>query len=91
MSFFFFYFFTHQKKKDKAKKKKTTVTDESADCDPPAPKKVKREKMDTANGTVQNSPDVKGNTGSKPVKVKNLHSTDELMNPAGEQSEVIIP
>ncbi|KAF4071502.1 hypothetical protein AMELA_G00274100 [Ameiurus melas] len=75
------------KKKDKAKKKKTTATEESADCDPPAPKKVKREKMDTANGTVQKSPDVNGNFGRKPVEVKNLHSSDELVNPEGEQPE----
>lgn len=67
-----------------------TGMDESADCDPPAPKKVKREKMDTANGTTQKSPEVNGNFGRKPIKVKNLHSTDELMNPASEQSEVII-
>ncbi|XP_053475086.1 nucleolar RNA helicase 2 isoform X1 [Ictalurus furcatus] len=76
-----------KKKKDKAKKKKTTVTEESADCDPPAPKKVKREKMDTANGTVQKSPDVNGNFGRKPVEVNNLHSSDELVNPEGEQPE----
>lgn len=82
--------FNPQKKKDKTKKKKMTETEESADCDPPAPKKVKREKMDTANGTAQKSPEVNGNFGKKPVKVKNSHSTDELVNPASEQSEVII-
>lgn len=80
---------TRQKKKDKAKKKKTTVTDESAECDPPAPKKVKREKVNTANGTVQKSPDVNGNVGRKLSKVKSLPSSDEHMNPSGEQSEVI--
>ncbi|XP_058240975.1 nucleolar RNA helicase 2 isoform X2 [Hemibagrus wyckioides] len=75
-----------KKKKDKAKKK-MTMTEESADCDPPAPKKLKREKMDTANGTVQSSPDVNGNIRKKPVKVQNLHSSDELVNPAGEPPE----
>ncbi|TSP25434.1 Nucleolar RNA helicase 2 [Bagarius yarrelli] len=58
-----------KKKKDKTKKK-STPTDESADCDPPAPKKLKRAKMDTANGTVQISPDVNGNVGKKAVKKK---------------------
>lgn len=82
-------FLNHQKKKDKAKKK-MTMTEESADCDPPAPKKLKREKMDTANGTVQSSPDVNGNIRKKPVKVQNLHSSDELVNPAGEPPEVIV-
>ncbi|KAF5895641.1 nucleolar RNA helicase 2 isoform X2, partial [Clarias magur] len=76
-----------KKKKDKTKKSKMTVTDESADCDPPAPKKIRREKMDTADGTAQTSPDVNGNIRKKPAKVKNLHSSDELMTPADDQSE----
>ncbi|GAA6079306.1 nucleolar RNA helicase 2 isoform X2, partial [Tachysurus ichikawai] len=72
-----------KKKKDKAKKK-ISIIEESAECDPPAPKKLKREKKDTADGTVQSSPDVNGNVRKKAVKV---HSGDELVNPAGEQPE----
>ncbi|XP_036439166.1 nucleolar RNA helicase 2 isoform X2 [Colossoma macropomum] len=75
-----------KKKKDKTMKKKKAATEEAEDCDPPAPKKIKKEKMDTANGASLKSPDLNGNLKKKPLKVKTSHSSDELRDSSGDQS-----
>ncbi|XP_062864324.1 nucleolar RNA helicase 2 isoform X2 [Trichomycterus rosablanca] len=72
--------------KKKKKTKKIMAATEDSECDPPATKKVKREKMNTANGTVQDSPDVNGNKKNKPLKVNN-DSSDEHVNGTDEQTE----
>uniref|UniRef100_A0A4W4EQQ2 RNA helicase n=1 Tax=Electrophorus electricus TaxID=8005 RepID=A0A4W4EQQ2_ELEEL len=61
------------------------ATEEIEECQPPAPKKIKKEKRDTANGTVQKSLDVNDNL-KEPLKVKTIHSIDELMDSASDQS-----
>lgn len=55
------------------------ATEEEAECNPPSVKKAKREKIDSVNGTAQNSPDVNGNI-NKPLKV----NSDEDVNGEGE-------
>uniref|UniRef100_A0A4W4ERI9 RNA helicase n=1 Tax=Electrophorus electricus TaxID=8005 RepID=A0A4W4ERI9_ELEEL len=72
-------------KKNKTKKNTMAATEEIEECQPPAPKKIKKEKRDTANGTVQKSLDVNDNL-KEPLKVKTIHSIDELMDSASDQS-----
>ncbi|XP_026880775.2 nucleolar RNA helicase 2 isoform X1 [Electrophorus electricus] len=73
------------RKKNKTKKNTMAATEEIEECQPPAPKKIKKEKRDTANGTVQKSLDVNDNL-KEPLKVKTIHSIDELMDSASDQS-----
>ncbi|XP_072526296.1 nucleolar RNA helicase 2 [Salminus brasiliensis] len=69
-----------KKKKDKTKKKAMAALDNSEECDPPAPKKIKKEKKNTAVG----SSDLNGNIKEEPLK--NSHSSDELVNSDSDQS-----
>ncbi|KAI4880014.1 hypothetical protein NFI96_031325 [Prochilodus magdalenae] len=75
------------KKKDKTlKKKKMAPTEEPEECEAPAPKKIKKEKTDTADGASPKTPDLNGNVKKKKLKVKNSHSSEELVEPSCDQS-----
>ncbi|KAL7841834.1 hypothetical protein SRHO_G00255250 [Serrasalmus rhombeus] len=75
-----------KKKKDKTPKKKAAATEEAGDCEPPAPKKTKKEKMDAANGASLKSPDLNGNLKKKPLKVETPHSGEELIDSSSDKS-----
>ncbi|XP_020351090.1 nucleolar RNA helicase 2-like isoform X2 [Oncorhynchus kisutch] len=57
-------------------KKHKTVVEEEPDCEPPVPKKKKKEKVDKANGDVNKSIDVNGNIESH-LKNNTSYSNEE--------------
>ncbi|KAL6466372.1 hypothetical protein MHYP_G00241760 [Metynnis hypsauchen] len=80
-----------KKKKDKTmKKKKQAATEEAEDREPPAPKKIKKEKMDAANGASPKSLDLNGNLKKNPLKVKTSHSSDELKDSSSDQASEVM-
>ncbi|KAI4887398.1 hypothetical protein NFI96_006844, partial [Prochilodus magdalenae] len=72
------------KKKDKTLKKKMAPTEEPEECEAPAPKKIKKEKMETADGASPKTPDLNGNVKKKKLKVKNSHSSEEKKGTKGK-------
>ncbi|KAJ8013710.1 hypothetical protein DPEC_G00032610 [Dallia pectoralis] len=73
-----------KKIKEGKKIKKHETVEEDPDCEPPAPKKKKKDKADKIKGDLKKSNDLNGNVES-PLKDKSSHSDEECADKATEK------